>query len=140
MRGARDVHAPDLELHVLAQLAVERAERLVHQQDVGLDHHGARQRDALLLAARELADLAVREPVEPDDRQRLLDPARDLGPRDAPDLEPVGDVLEDAHVREQGVVLEHHADVAASRRLAGDVAPVDEEPARSSARDSRRRC
>ena len=129
MRGARDVHAPDLELDVLAELAVERAERLVHQEDVGLDHHGARQRDALLLAARQLADRAVREPVQPDDRASAAPTRRvDLGARDAPGLKPVGDVLEHAHVREQGVVLEHHAHLAASRRLAGDVAPVDEEP------------
>jgi hypothetical protein len=101
--GARagDVHAPDLELHLLAQLAVEGAERLVHEQDRGLDHHGAGERHALLLAAGELAHRAVREVLEADDPQRLRDAARDLGTRHAPDLQPVGDVLEHAHVREQ---------------------------------------
>ena len=45
----------DLVLHLLAKLLVERAERLVHQHELGLEHERARERDALLLAARELA-------------------------------------------------------------------------------------
>src|SRR5262245_2891126 len=44
----------DLDLHLLAQVLVERAERLVEQQDVGLEHEGPRQGYTLLLAAREL--------------------------------------------------------------------------------------
>src|SRR5690606_41826467 len=42
------------ELHLLAQLLVERAERLVAQQYARRDHDRAGQRDALLLTAREL--------------------------------------------------------------------------------------
>ena len=49
------VDALDLELQPFAQLLVERAERLVHQQQRRVEDDGARQRDALLLAARELA-------------------------------------------------------------------------------------
>ena len=52
--GAR----PDLQqlvLQLLARERVERAERLVHQQDVGLVREHARDRDALLHAARKLA-------------------------------------------------------------------------------------
>src|SRR3954464_4197944 len=44
----------ELELHVLAQLEVERAEGLVEQQHRGTVRQGAGQGDALLLAAREL--------------------------------------------------------------------------------------
>ena len=40
-----------LDLHRLAQLAVERAERLVEQQQRRLDDDRARDRDALLLPA-----------------------------------------------------------------------------------------
>src|SRR5947207_1919282 len=46
--------AADLRLHGLAQLAVERAERLVEQQQARVEDDGASQRHALLLAAREL--------------------------------------------------------------------------------------
>ena len=48
-----------LELHLLAQLAVERAQRLVAQQHARLDHERAGERHALLLAARELAGPAL---------------------------------------------------------------------------------
>ena len=46
--------ALELDLHLLAQLQVERAERLVEQQHARLEHERTRERDALLLAAREL--------------------------------------------------------------------------------------
>ena len=49
---ALDAH--QLELHLLAELEVERAERLVEQQHRGLVHERPGERDALLLAAREL--------------------------------------------------------------------------------------
>ena len=44
----------ELELHLLAQLEVEGAERLVEQKDGGLVDERTRQRDALLLSARQL--------------------------------------------------------------------------------------
>jgi hypothetical protein len=46
-------------LHLLAQLQVERAQRLVQQQHLGLVDQRARQRHALALAARKLPGLAV---------------------------------------------------------------------------------
>ena len=42
----------DLVLHLLAQLLVEGTQRLVHQHEVRLEDKGARDGDALLLAAR----------------------------------------------------------------------------------------
>ena len=62
-------------LHLLAQLAVERAERLVEQQQPRLEHGGAGQRDALLLAAGELVGQALGHAGELDHVQRLLRPA-----------------------------------------------------------------
>ena len=52
------LNAHQLELGLLAQLLVERAERLVEQHDLRLLGDGAGERDALLLAARELMRLA----------------------------------------------------------------------------------
>ena len=106
------MHAPDLELHVLAQLLVERAERLVHQQDVGLDHHGAGERHALLLAAGQAADRALAEIVERTLPQRLRHAAFELGAGDPAHPQAIGDVLEHVRCGKQRVVLEHHADVA----------------------------
>ena len=60
-----------LELHLLAELEVERAERLVEEQHARLVHERAREGDALLLAAGELARLALVEPREADQAQDL---------------------------------------------------------------------
>ncbi len=51
--------AQDLELERLAELLVQRAERLVHQQQPRPEHDRPGERDALLLAARQLARIAV---------------------------------------------------------------------------------
>ena len=65
----------------LAHLGIERAERLVEQQDARLDRERARQRDALPLAAGQLAGIAVGQPVELHEIQQLLDAARGSRPR-----------------------------------------------------------
>ncbi len=43
-----------LEPHLVAQLGVDVAQRIVEQQDLGLSDEGARERRALLLAVRQL--------------------------------------------------------------------------------------
>ena len=62
--------ALELELHHLAQLEVERAERFVEQQRAGVVHQRAGQRDALLLTAGELGRLALGEVGQPDDLEQ----------------------------------------------------------------------
>ena len=52
----------ELQLHLLAQLQVQGAERLVQQQHLRLVHDRAGQRDPLPLAAGQLDRLAVAEP------------------------------------------------------------------------------
>ena len=52
----------ELDLHLLAQLEVERAERLVEQQHPGPVDQRAGQRDPLPLAAGQLAAGARRKP------------------------------------------------------------------------------
>ena len=67
----------DLLADARAQRRVERGERLVEQHDLGLDRERAGERDALLLAARELVGIASAEAGEPDELEQLADaPAR----------------------------------------------------------------
>ena len=51
-------------LHVLAQLLVQRAQRFVHQHQLRVEHQRARQRHTLLLAARKLRRQACAHAAE----------------------------------------------------------------------------
>ena len=106
----------ELDLHLLAELEVERAERLVEEQDARPVDERAGERDPLALAARQLAGLALVVALEADHPERLGDARRPLGLRDLADHQAVGDVVADGHVREQRVVLEDRVDVAIERR------------------------
>ena len=101
-----DVH--QLDLRFLAQLLVQRAQRLVQQQQLRLLGQAARQRHALLLAARQLVRLALGELAQLHQLEHGLDALGDLvlGQAVAPQAE--GDVVPHAQVREQRVALEHH--------------------------------
>ncbi len=105
--------ALELDLHLLAQLQVERAERLVEQQHLRAVDDRARERDALALAAGELRRACGRR-TPGGGRARAPPPRarRALGLGDLGDPQPVLDVLADGHVREQRVVLEDGVDVA----------------------------
>ncbi len=115
----------DLKLERLAELPIEGPQRLVHEQQLRFEDDGPGEGDALLLTARELARVAIAEPVELDERQRVGDPPRDLGTGSPPHLERKGDVLGGGHVGKQRVVLEHHADITPIWGDASHVAAVD---------------
>ena len=123
------LQALQLKLHGAAQLLVERAERLVQQQQARPLDQGARQRHALLLAARELLRLAVGEGHELRRRKDGIDAVADFPCRQPFHLQPVGDISPDAHVREQRVGLEHQDDGPLVGRRAGNVAPVEHDAA-----------
>ena len=106
----------DLGAHLHAQLGVEVGERFVEQQDLGLDHQAAGDGDALELAARELMRPAVAIRVEMHEAQCAGHTLLDLRLGHAARLEAVGHVPPDREIGEDGVVLEHHAGVAAMRR------------------------
>ena len=82
-----------------------------------LDHERARERDALLLATRELARVAVLVAPRAARRGRISLPVASRGRRAPRALEAKaeGDVLRDRHVRPQRVALEHHAPCSAAR-------------------------
>jgi len=117
----------DLELQVQAQRAVEGGERLVEQQHRRFGDDGARERDPLLLSARERARQTVGKVRHLHRLERGLHPRYDLGPGGAPGAQPVGDVLGDRHVREERIVLEHHADPAVTRRQMVHRLPIEQD-------------
>ena len=120
----------DLGAHGDAQLGVEIRQRLVEQENLRIAHNGAPHRDALALAAGQLARIAVEQRVEPENIGGALDAAVDLGPRRAPQLEREAHIGGDRHVGIERIVLEHHGDVALLRRHVVDHALADADLAR----------
>src|SRR3989442_2276569 len=115
------VDALELDLHLLAQVLVQCSERLVEQEDVRVEDEATCERDALLLAAGELARMLVGEPAQPDQVEDFPHALGLLRPRKCSHAQRKGDVLLDGHVGEQRVVLEDDADVALVRLAARQI-------------------
>ncbi len=124
-QGELPLEPLDLDLHVETQILVEGGEGLVEKQDARADGEGPGERDALLLAARELARLALGKALHADGGQHLPDAIRLHGTALAAGREAIGDVLRHGHVRKERVVLEDDADLAAVRRQFVDGAVAD---------------
>ena len=117
------------ELHLLAQLEVERPERLVEQQHPRPADERAGQGHALLLPSGELLRLAVSEPRQLDQPQDVVDPLPDLFLGDALALEAKRDVVGDREVRKERVRLEHSVHIALVRRQPDHVVVAEEDAA-----------
>ena len=98
--GDEQVGQPELALQPLEQVDdlgldrdVERADRLVGDDEVRVERERPGDADALALAARELVRVALAEVgVEPDRREQLADPLVPLGLRpDVVDVERLAD-------------------------------------------------
>ncbi len=105
----------NLEAHLHTQFGVEIGQRLVKQEDSGFANDRPAHGHALALAAGELSRLAVEIGLEFEHPCRLGDTGEDLRLWHIGYLEPVGHVVEHAHMRIKRVVLEHHGDIAFTR-------------------------
>ena len=132
-----DVHERDadlgldplqLDLHLPAQLQVERAQRLVEQQDLGAVDEGARQRHPLLLPTGQLGGTALLVAAQLDELEHVVDLAPDFA--DAAATQAERHVLEDVEVREQRVALEDRVHRALVGAQPADVPPRDRDGAR----------
>ena len=92
---------------------VEIAGGLVGEQQFRADGQGAGDRDALLLAARELVRVVVMAGAEPDPLEPVAGLALRAGA--AVDFERGGDILDRRHVGQQMEVLEHQGHAAAAQ-------------------------
>ena len=100
-------------LHGVARLAVERPERLVHQQHFRIVGQRAGDRHALLHAARKLRRIVIAEGRETDLIEVEIDDLAALRRRHALALRTVFDILADGQPRKQRIGLEHHAAIGA---------------------------
>ena len=119
----------ELLLERVARERVERAEGLVHQQQLRLGGERAREADALLLPARELRrrPRSIRSRLELDERQQLVDARADARLRPPEQARRHRDVLCHREVRKEPDLLEAIADAPAQQRrgLGADVATAD---------------
>ena len=106
------LNAAELAVHFRARDRIERAERLVHQQDRRVARQRARHADALTLAARQLIGPApgVLGRRQSDQLEQLFDARRDAPVVPTEEPRHHRDVLRDAHVRKQSDFLHHVAD------------------------------
>jgi hypothetical protein len=113
------VRARQQEREVLAEdhagLLVERAERLVHQQNAGFKAQRAGERCALAHAAGKLPGIVVGKIVETDGFEGAPRPRVTLGARHALEEHAEIDILGDRIPGKQRVLLEHEGNVARHR-------------------------
>ena len=99
------------DLHRFTQLQVESPERLIHQQNaLGRISHGACHRDTLRLTATEFRRIAFPNIGKMDQIEQFAHPLARLLLAGTPLFETKADVVLNRHVREQGIILEDHAD------------------------------
>ena len=89
---------------------VERAERLVHQQNIGMHHHGAGEADALAHAAGQFARIGAFITVKPDQIDGGKRPCADFGLGQAQCLKPQFHILQHRQPGKQGKALKYHGD------------------------------
>ncbi len=106
--GGPDVE--DLGAEALGGQGVHLAERLVHEQDFGIDRQGAGHADALFHAAGQLARVGVFEAAQADHADDALGLFDDLVARPAARLEHRLHVFRHRHPRVQGEALKDDGD------------------------------
>ena len=99
----------DLKLHLFAQLFVEGAQRLIHQNQFRFKDQSACQCDTLLLATRQLGRAARDKIAHLNHIQRALHLSLAIRLSELAHLQRKRQILPDRHMREQGIVLKHHA-------------------------------
>ncbi|MNJ33916.1 hypothetical protein D3C77_286090 [compost metagenome] len=114
-----------LALHLFAQLQIEGTQGFVEQQYPWSIDQCTGQGHALALAAGQLHRLALAVTAQGNHGQGFLGAGHAFLLGDALDLQAIGDVVANVHVREQGVILEHRVDVTLIGREAGGLGTVD---------------
>ena len=123
------LHALQFQLHFLAQFQVQRAQRLVQQQNLRLVHQRPSDSDTLLLAAGKLIHAALAIALQVDQLQHPIDLHVDLLPAHFLDFQAEGDVVPHIQVRKQRVFLEHGIHPALVGRHGGNILAFEQHSA-----------
>src|SRR6266568_557856 len=98
------------------RLRIQRAERLVKEQDLRFVGQRARNRDALLLSSRELPGIFLAMFVQPHQLEQTIYCFSSFLSRAPANLQTKGNVFLHGHARKKRVRLKDHADTALARR------------------------
>ena len=120
----------------LRHLRIDIAGRLVGDQQVGPVDHRARDRDALLLAARQRRRARAGPVAKADPGEHFAHRSLDLVLAGAADAQRQGDIVERREMADQAEILEHHPDppTEARQRIARRIAEFLAEQADAPAR------
>ena len=110
------VQTGNLDTHLHAQEGIEVRQRLVEQEHLRLAHHSTADGDALTLTTGEVFGLTLQQLIELQDARGFVHSAGDFWLFLFGELQAKAHVFRHAHVRVQGIALEHHADRALHRR------------------------
>ena len=121
---------PDFAPDLLTQLGIQIGQRLIEQQQPRMDGQGPGDGHTLLLPAGELARQAPSQRLQLHQPQHLRHPRLTFGAGETPHLQPEGDVARHAEMREQRIVLKHHAHIAQIRRQMADALTFQRDLAR----------
>jgi hypothetical protein len=113
--------------HRLAQIEIQRAERLVEQEHSRSADQGARQCDTLLLTPGQIARPARREARKPHHLKHLPNAPVSRALFHALHLQAELDVLKNRAMGKQREALEHHRGIAMRWRQVGYISPGDED-------------
>ena len=133
----------ELDLHFLAELSIESAERLIEQEDSRLEDDGASDRDALLLAAGKLCRIPTAHLRQTHELERRAHSRRELASSEPLSPKAEANVAGNGEMREQGVLLKDGVDVSAMRGRIGDVGVAEHHGSRVralEARDNAKKC
>ncbi len=109
-----------LNLHLLAQLEVQRPQRFIQQQYPRMVDQRACNRDPLLLSARKLVDVAAVIPRKVYQLQHLLYTGFPFIFRYLAQLQPKLNIFKYIQMRKQCIALEHRIDIPFMRRQVVD--------------------
>ncbi len=119
--------AADLIPKLHPHLRVERGQRLVEQQNARASDECTRKGNTLLLSAGELVGVTLAQVAEADHVECFGRAATAVVDIHFSHPQPELDVLQDGHVREERIRLEHHADVALIDWGVRDIFAVDQD-------------